>query len=86
MNDEQIRLAAFDWLKGITDLRGEILDWSVLAKGFMFGEQQIHLAGQSGIWKSRAMQHPISITTAFGGPYPDPERLEQRFETFLRAS
>lgn len=71
MNDDQIRLAAFDWLKGIIDLRGEILDWSVLAKGFMFGEQQIHLAGQSGIWKPRAMQYPISITTAFGGPYPD---------------
>lgn len=66
-----IRTAAFTWLKGQVDIHGEILDRSVLAHGFMFKDQRIHLAGQSGIWKPQAMQYPISITTKFGGPYPD---------------
>jgi len=71
MDDDLIRTAAFTWLKGQIDIHGEILDWSDLANGFMFRDQRIRLAGQSGIWKPQVMQFPISITTKFGGPYPD---------------
>jgi len=71
MEDDLIRMAAFTWLKGQVDIHGEILDWSDLANGFMFRDQRIHLVGQSGIWKPQVMQLPISITTKFGGPYPD---------------
>ena len=71
MVDDQIRAAAFAWLKEQVEIHGEIMDWSILAKGFIFNDQQIHLAGQSGIWKPQAMQYPISITTKYGGPYPD---------------
>jgi putative restriction endonuclease len=71
MDDDLIRMAAFTWLKEQVDVYGEILDWSDLANGFMFKDQRIHLAGQSGIWKPQMMQLPISITTKFGGPYPD---------------
>ena len=70
----------------MTDINGEILDWSVLAKGFMFEEQQIHLAGQSGIWKPRIMRYPISITTAFGGPYPDKKTRDGLIEYRYRGS
>ncbi len=71
MDDDLIRMEAFTWLKGQVDIHGEILDWSALANGFMFRDQRIHLVGQSGIWKPQVMQFPISITTKFGGPYPD---------------
>ena len=71
MDDDLIRTAAFTWLTGKVDVHGEILDWSDLANGFMFRDQRIRLAGQSGIWKPQVMQFPISITTKFGGPYPD---------------
>ena len=71
MDDDLIRMAAFTWLKGQVEIHGEILDWSDLANGFMFRDQRIHLVGQSGIWKPQIMQYPISITTKFGGPYPD---------------
>ncbi len=71
MDDDAIRTAAFAWLKEQVDIHGEILDWTKLAEGFMFRDQRIHLAGQPGIWKPQLMQYPISITTKFGGPYPD---------------
>jgi putative restriction endonuclease len=69
--DDLIRIAAFNWLKGHMQIHGEVLPWTLLEQGFMFEGQQIHLVGQSGIWKPKIMQLPISISTKFEGPYPD---------------
>jgi putative restriction endonuclease len=69
--DDLIRIAAFNWLKDQVQFQGEVLPWTLLAEGFMFEGQQIHLVGQSGIWKPKIMQYPLSITTKFEGPYPD---------------
>lgn len=71
MDDDLIRMAAFNWLKEQVDIHGEVLSWTLLSNGFMFRDHRVHLAGQSGIWKPLVMQLPISITTKFGGPYPD---------------
>lgn len=69
--DDLIRLAAFNWLKDQVQIQGEVLPWTILERGFMYEGQMIHLVGQSGIWKPRVMQLPLSITTKFEGPYPD---------------
>jgi putative restriction endonuclease len=69
--DDLIRLAAFTWLKDQVQIQGEVLPWTLLERGFMYEGQKIHLVGQSGIWKPKVMQLPLSITTKFEGPYPD---------------
>jgi putative restriction endonuclease len=69
--DDLIRLAAFDWLRDQQQIHGEVLPWTLLANGFIYQNHQIHLAGQQGIWKPQLMDLPISITTKFGGRYPD---------------
>ncbi len=69
--DSQIRLATFDWLKDQIRIHGEVLPWTLLTKGFLFHDQQIHIIGAKGIWKPKVMQLPLSITTKFKGPYPD---------------
>ncbi len=71
MDDGLIRMAAFDWLKEQVRIYGEVLSWTMITNGFVFQDQRIHLAGQSGIWKPQIMQLPLSIRTAFDGPYPD---------------
>jgi putative restriction endonuclease len=69
--DDLIRLAAFDWLKEQVRIYGEVLPWTMLTNGFMFNNYRIHLVGQTGIWKPQIMGLPLSIRTAFDGPYPD---------------
>ena len=69
--DDLIRIAAFNWLKDQVQFQGEVLPWTLLEEGFTFEGKQIHLVGQSGIWKPKIMQYPLSITTKFEGPYPD---------------
>jgi putative restriction endonuclease len=69
--DDTIRLAAFEWLKQQIQIHGEVLPWTLLERGFNFQGNQIHLVGQSGIWKPRLMQFPLSIRNKFAGKYPD---------------
>ena len=69
--DDTIRLVAFEWLREQTNIHGEVLPWTTLERGFIFQGNQIHLAGQSGIWKPKAMQFPLSIRTKYEGQYPD---------------
>ena len=67
--EEQIRLAAFQWLKNYCELHGDVIPRSVLADGFVFKQERITLLGPSGIWKPRQFQIiPLSITTILGGP------------------
>ncbi len=70
--EEQIRLAAFNWLKEQVDLYGDILSRPILEKGFLYNGERVTLIGPQGIWKPRVFDKvPISITTVYGGPYDD---------------
>ena len=69
--DLQIRLEAFKWLSEMCTLYGAILDYTFLHKGFMFKGQQIHMIGQTGIWKPKLCQYPISVMTSTKGVYDD---------------
>lgn len=70
--EDQIRIAAFQWLKEQTILHGDVLPRTLLEKGFEFHGQQVTLVGPSGIWKPRVFEQiPLSITTIYEGPYED---------------
>lgn len=69
--DTPIRTAAFEWLSKMTLLHGEVLERSILEKGFEFRGNRITLLGAQGIWKPRQMELPLSITSIPNGPYKD---------------
>lgn len=70
--EDQIRIAAFQWLKEQTILYGEVLPRALLERGFEFHGQQVTLVGPSSIWKPRMFERiPLSITTIYEGPYED---------------
>jgi putative restriction endonuclease len=69
--DDQIRLAAFEWLDKQTILHGDVLPRELLASGFYFNGERITLLGPQGIWKPKIMTYPLSITTIQGGVYDD---------------
>lgn len=69
--DEQIRLAAFNWLRQQTDIHSDVLTRETLAEGFVFGNEKIPLVSPQGIFKPRLMDFPLSITTTTEGPYDD---------------
>ncbi len=71
MDDDSIRLAAFDWLKEQTTILGDTLPRLLLEQGFTYQGQRITLMGPRGIWKPRLMDLPISITTVPDSPYDD---------------
>lgn len=71
MSDDQIRLAAFEWLNEQTLIHGDALPRRLLEQGFIYQGLRITLMGPKGIWKPQAMQLPISITTVPDGPYDD---------------
>lgn len=70
-DDAKIRAAAFEWLKAQVDRLGDVLPRSLLAQGFLLGGIRIPLVGPQGIFKPRALQMPLSITTVPSGPYDD---------------
>lgn len=70
--EDQIRLAAFNWLKTQAEIFSGVLPRNILASGFEFQGEKITLIGPSGIWKPRQFKTiPISITTVINGPYSD---------------
>jgi putative restriction endonuclease len=69
--DEQIRLAAFTWLKEQTQIHDQVLPIDLLRQGFVFENERIPLVAPQGIFKPRLMQLPISITTAPLSKYKD---------------
>jgi len=69
--DEQIRLAAFNWLRQQIDIHGDVLNRDLLRQGFVFEETRIPLVSPQGIFKPRLMKFPLSITTITEGPYDD---------------
>ena len=70
--EDQIRLAAFNWLKNQSEIYDNVLPRRILETGFEFQGERITLIGASGIWKPKQFKaKPISITTVLNGPYPD---------------
>lgn len=70
--EDQIRIAAFQWLKEQTSIFGDVLPRVLLEKGFECNGQRVTLIGPSGIWKPRVFEQvPLSITTIYDGPYED---------------
>ncbi|MBK6899877.1 MAG: HNH endonuclease [bacterium] len=67
--EADIRRCAFDFLQAATDRFGEVLNWSLLTKGFVYKGEVVPLLGACGIWKPRLFEAvPISITTAPPSP------------------
>ena len=71
MNDNTIRISAFNWLKEQTSLYGDVLPRNILSQGFYYNNQRVTLIGPQGIWKPKLLELPISITTIINGPYDD---------------
>jgi len=69
--DDQIRLAAFEWLDKQTTIYGDVLSREILANGFYFNGERITLLGPQGIWKPKIMTYPLSITSIQGSLYED---------------
>ena len=71
-SDNQVRLAAFSWLRQQREQLGEVLPRGLLEKGFEFNGLRVHLIGPPGIFKPKVLETaPISITTTTKGPYSD---------------
>jgi putative restriction endonuclease len=71
-SDQQVRLAAFEWLRQQCDQLGDVLPRSLISKGFVLSGVRIPLVGPQGIFKPKVLESiPISITTTTNGPYPD---------------
>ncbi len=69
--DLQIRLAAFNWLAEQTDFHGDVLDWTLLKKGFGFQSERVNVVSPQGIFTPGQTDLPLSIRTATKGPYDD---------------
>ena len=62
--DQRVRLAAFNFLRRETEVRGETLPRDLLAEGFRFHGQRVPLLGPQGIFKPAILAEiPLSITT-----------------------
>jgi putative restriction endonuclease len=68
--DGAIRRAVFDWLTRQRDEQGEALSRSSLVD-FTLDGKPMPLIGAQGIWKPKACELPISITTVDGSQYND---------------
>lgn len=66
MNDRAgVRVAAFDFLREMTELHGEVLPFSILNRGFDFEGTRVPLLGPQGIFKPAVLPEiPLSIRTA----------------------
>lgn len=70
--EEQIRLAAFQWLEEQVRIHGDVLPRKLLEQGFMVSGKHITLVGPQGIWKPKFFERiPLSVTTVADGPYDD---------------
>ena len=77
--DEQIRLAAFDWLKEQVQFYDQVLPIDLLRKGFIYNNSRIPLVSPQGIFKPKLMQLPLTITTAPRSKYEDAMRDDGLF-------
>ena len=75
--DEQIRLAAFDWLSEQTQTHDQVLSIELLRKGFVFNDERIPLVSPQGIFQPKVMKFPLSITTTPNSQYDDAFRKNE---------
>lgn len=62
--DEQVRLAAFDFVARQVEIHGDVLPREILGDGFTYRGSRIPLMGPQGIFKPAAMKDmPLTITT-----------------------
>jgi putative restriction endonuclease len=67
--DTRVRLAAFEFLRQQTELRGTQLPRSLLERGFPFDGKTVPLLGPPGIFKPALLDEvPLSITTSPPSP------------------
>lgn len=66
-----LRHAAFNWLHEQVSIHGDVLTRDLLTEGFNYSSEKITFLGPKGIWKPKAFEIPLSITTILDGPYPD---------------
>ena len=72
MNDAEVRIAAFDWLRHKVDELGDVIPREVLTQGFVLRGMRVPLLGPQGIFKPQVLPLvPLSITTTPSGPYDD---------------
>jgi putative restriction endonuclease len=72
MIENQIRLAAFQWINEKVRLFGTILSRDLLEKGFYFQAERFPLVSPQGIFKPKSFTSiPLTITTTPHGPYKD---------------
>jgi putative restriction endonuclease len=69
--DEQIRNAAFSWLRNYIQVHGDVLTREFLAMGFNFEGKRIPLVSPQGIFTPQLMKYPLTITTTARVPYND---------------
>jgi putative restriction endonuclease len=70
--DQEVRIAALNWLDEQVSIHGDVLPRSILAEGFVFEGQRVPLVAPQGIFKPKILpQIPLSITTTPEGPYDD---------------
>ena len=69
--DDEIRSAAFRWLRESQTTYGEVLPRELLSLGFAYGGRRITLIAQQGIWRPKACELPLTITTSPKDPYSD---------------
>ncbi len=69
--DDNIRLAAFDWLREQKMIHGDTLPRKLLEQGITYHGNRITLLGARGIWKPKVMKLPLSITTVPNSLYDD---------------
>ena len=71
MNDLNIRLFVFEWLRSQVEVYGDVFPRILLQNGFSLSGEKYGLVGPRGIWKPKKMALPISITSIIDSPYPD---------------
>jgi putative restriction endonuclease len=71
MPDYELRLAVFNWLGKQTLLYPDTLPRKLLEEGFVYHDMKIPLVGPPGIFKPKAFDLPLSITTTSSGLYDD---------------
>ena len=69
--DDELRAAAFSWLREQIDPATSIVLRTGMMEGFEHAGRRYTLMSQKGIWKPRGFEVPLSITTTTNGPYDD---------------
>jgi putative restriction endonuclease len=69
--DARFRAAAFEALRELLEIHGDVLPHAALKQGFTLHGQRVHFLGPQGIFKPAHMDVPLSISTIPSGPYDD---------------